>query len=517
MSKPNAQEVWIGFYIDNLAVRLAQQGLVEASEDPLAVHESGVIYQTNPQALAFGVKPGMGKASALSRCPQLLWIPRNPQAENQYLQEQCWWLSRFTPHICQEAGCLLLEVSPSLKLFGGLQTLLEQMLQGFANHQGCLHLAVAGTARAALWLSKWQARQDSHDLSPRFNFAHLSIALAPSDLRKALGPIDIDCLASHTESSREAQNLQMMREELGLIHLQQLWAMPRKALRQRLGAKALLAIDQALGLEPDPRAWILVPELLSLHRELSFWAEDSQQLSKFGQSLIEQACTHFKLRQLGVMAMRFELHHRDRGPVSLIKLGTQALCHQAKRWCVLWEEHLQKTSLRDPVVAITLCSGLTQSMHVNSEDLFPGPELIRQAQADLMERLQARLGSNSMCLMVLTPDHRPEFAQKLRPLQDSLQPNPGLTAPSFGLPRPVWFFENPIPILERSNRPYWKGPLKLIAGPERIETAWWDGQWFARDYFIAADMHDVLYWIYRSRQPAAEQACYEWFVQGCFG
>ena len=61
MSKPNAQEVWIGFYIDNLAVRLAQQGLVEASEDPLAVHESGVIYQTNPQALASELSPAWGK------------------------------------------------------------------------------------------------------------------------------------------------------------------------------------------------------------------------------------------------------------------------------------------------------------------------------------------------------------------------------------------------------------------------------------------------------------------------
>lgn len=544
MSKLLTEEVWIGFHMDRLALWLARQGLAEASENPLAVHESGIVYQANPQALAFGVQSGMAKASALSRCPQLLWIPRKLQAESQYLQEQCWWLSRFTPNLCQEAGSLLAEVSSSLKLFGGLQALLEQMLQGFADHGPRLHLAVASTARAALWLSEWQARQDSNDACSHFDFSPLSIALTPSDLRKAIGPIDIDCLASQIASVREARNLRIMREELGLINLQRLWEMPRKALRQRLGAKALHAIDQALGLEPDPRAWILVPEPLRLHRALSFWAEESSQLFKLGQGLIEQACTYLKARHLGVMAMSFELHHRDRGPVSCINLGTQELCHQTTRWCALWQEHLQKTRLRNPVVGITLCSGLTQSMHVKSEALFPGPELMRQAQASLLERLQARLGSDSICLMVLTPDHRPEFAQKLCPFKASPQPldtprtavkpmgaktlvkkhddpsidsRPGLRAPSFGLPRPIWFFENPIPIRERSNRPYWQGPLKLIAGPERIETAWWDGQWFARDYFIAADTNDVLYWIYRSRQPASEQTCFDWFVQGCFG
>ncbi|NDH42856.1 MAG: DNA polymerase Y family protein, partial [Betaproteobacteria bacterium] len=64
---------------------------------------------------------------------------------------------------------------------------------------------------------------------------------------------------------------------------------------------------------------------------------------------------------------------------------------------------------------------------------------------------------------------------------------------------------------------YWQGPLKLIAGPERIETAWWDGQWFARDYFIASDEQAALYWIYRSRQDASGQARLQWFIQGCFG
>lgn len=515
------QNLWVGFYIENLALWIAQQSLNGSSASALAVHESGLVYQASPQAIACGIRPGMSQANALSRCPQLFWIARNPQAESQYLQEQCWWLSGFTPHLCQEAGCLLAEVSHSLKLFGGLQSLVQQMIQGFRDQQQALHLAVASTPRAAVWLSSWKAPRAASD---PFAARTMITAISSSDLRHAIAPIDIHCLAVHTETDRQAQQLRIMRDDLALMDLQALWALPRKALRQRLGARALLAMDQALGLEPDPRQWLCIPEPLRLHRELSFWAEESSHLFKLGQTLIEQACAHFKARQVGVMRLNFQLYHRDRGPVSLITLGTQALCQQAGHWSALWAEHLAKTLLRDPVTGITLCSGFTQNMPPASETLFPGPELSRQAQTALFERLQARLGSSSIGRIVPIADHRPEFAQQICALNPSLKlVDPKLNDLSFtsirraGLPRPLWFFENPVPIQERSNRPYWQGPLKLIAGPERIETAWWDGQWFARDYFIASDEQAALYWIYRSRQDASGEARLQWFIQGCFG
>ncbi|MEY3184379.1 MAG: hypothetical protein RLZZ613_1067 [Pseudomonadota bacterium] len=539
MSKLLTDNLWVCFYIDKLALLIAQQNpslvikenlslcpresKAERPQAALAIHEHGLVYQANQQALDAGVSPGLGKASALSRCPQLLWFPRDLNAETQYLQEQCWWLSRFTPNLCIEDGFLLAEVSRSLKLFGGLEALVEQMSEGFSQVQRSLKLAIAPTARAAIWLSKWQANRNSNQVKKSAVFQNITIILDSSQLRQALEGIDINCLSTHTETAQQSQQLHMMREDLGLFKLKSLWDLPRKSLRQRLGARALLAMDQALGLEADPRIWLQIPENLNRLGKRQFRKTTGRSCN------VHSVCYSILFSSwLGLMTISFELHHRDRGPVSVIKLGTQTLCDQSKRWSGLWEEHIAKTVLRDPVVGISLCGGATQNMPLASERLFPGPNVVRQTQTALFERLQARLGRSSMFRMLTIAEHRPEMAQRLCELNCQADYNDHklnsaklvsvmIDQPSMGLPRPLWFFEEPIPLIERSKRPYWHGPLALVAGPERIETAWWEGQWFARDYFIASDQRHVLYWIYRNRQHDPASTSLQWFIQGCFG
>jgi protein ImuB len=66
-------------------------------------------------------------------------------------------------------------------------------------------------------------------------------------------------------------------------------------------------------------------------------------------------------------------------------------------------------------------------------------------------------------------------------------------------PRPLWLLEPP--------RRLGEGEFVLLAGPERIESGWWDGDDVARDYFIAA-RGASLAWIYRAREG--------WFLHGLF-
>jgi protein ImuB len=66
--------------------------------------------------------------------------------------------------------------------------------------------------------------------------------------------------------------------------------------------------------------------------------------------------------------------------------------------------------------------------------------------------------------------------------------------------------------------PWFEGrPLQLLAGPERIETGWWDGGLATRDYFIAQAADGSLVWVYRARLPVADAAAPLWFLQGRFG
>jgi len=68
----------------------------------------------------------------------------------------------------------------------------------------------------------------------------------------------------------------------------------------------------------------------------------------------------------------------------------------------------------------------------------------------------------------------------------------------------------------RGEKPHYHGPLRLLAGPQRLETGWWDdgAQGLAlRDYFIARSDEAGLLWVYRERlQPNAVR----WYLQGIY-
>jgi protein ImuB len=64
---------------------------------------------------------------------------------------------------------------------------------------------------------------------------------------------------------------------------------------------------------------------------------------------------------------------------------------------------------------------------------------------------------------------------------------------------------------EIAETPCYDGRLKLLAGPERIESGWWDGGDVMRDYFVASNPSEALLWVYRERNADAR-----WFLHGFF-
>jgi protein ImuB len=78
--------------------------------------------------------------------------------------------------------------------------------------------------------------------------------------------------------------------------------------------------------------------------------------------------------------------------------------------------------------------------------------------------------------------------------------------------RPSWLLQEPQPLTTRRGRPLHDGPLQLLAGPERIESGWWDGADIQRDYYIARTTLGARLWIYREHSGARG-----WFLHGIFG
>ena len=78
--------------------------------------------------------------------------------------------------------------------------------------------------------------------------------------------------------------------------------------------------------------------------------------------------------------------------------------------------------------------------------------------------------------------------------------------------RPLWLLHAPQELDSQRGRPRHGGALQLLAGPERIESGWWDGADVQRDYYSAKDTKGTCLWIYRE---CAEPR--RWFLHGIFG
>ena len=149
--------MWLALYLPNLPLQVFQRAAPDTQ--PLAVAESRAaarrVVAANGAAQRCGVHAGLGVASALALAPELAVRPRNPRAEEEALQEIAAWALQFTPGVSLDApACVLLEIAASLRLFGGMDALLQRIGQGSRELGYAVETAAAPTPRAARWLAR---------------------------------------------------------------------------------------------------------------------------------------------------------------------------------------------------------------------------------------------------------------------------------------------------------------------------------------------------------------------------
>jgi protein ImuB len=167
----------------------------------------------------------------------------------------------------------------------------------------------------------------------------------------------------------------------------------------------------------------------------------------------------------------------------------------------LLRERLERLELPDRVEAIVLAAEETAAAEPRSASLFPGSDPAEDAE--LCERLTARLGEDAVHALRVHADHRPEFAWRSteRPMKDDG------AAPAAA--RPLWLLHEPR-LLDAFLRDA-RAELALFDGPERIESGWWEGCDVRRDYFVARAGNGQTLWIFKG--PGSGAA---WYVHGIF-
>lgn len=115
----------------------------------------------------------------------------------------------------------------------------------------------------------------------------------------------------------------------------------------------------------------------------------------------------------------------------------------------------------------------------------------------MRERLRARLGDDAVGTLQVQADHRPEcawYSGEGRSADVSLP----------AAPRPGWLLAEPQALLPEG--------LQVLAGPERIESGWWDGDDIRRDYYLIETASGQRGWAYRNVGDSRALWLQGWFA-----
>ncbi len=392
------------------------------------------------------------------------------------------WAGRFTPHVTLAPAALRLEIGGSLRLFGGLPALLREVRADLTAMDVAAQLAVASTPLAALWL----ARAGDGALCPDLAATRAALAAVPLEALELPPPL--------------ARRI----EGFGLRRLGDVLALPRTGLGARLGRPFLVDLARALGEVADPQACFVFPERFGQALELPAPVEAAPVLLFAARRLIAALAGWLAVRNAAVRGLEWTIEH-GHGAATALPLAFSRPVHRAERIERVLKERLDALVLPAPALALRLCAA-AETRDARSHVLFDGPEQGHEALAELMDRLAARLGPRAVQGLACHADHRPELASR------DVSGKPAREPSAHGLPpRPLWLVDPPEVLREVHGRPQRAGPLSLLAGPERIESGWWDGGDARRDYFVAIDGAGRWLWIFRDPRPPGG-----WFLHGVF-
>ena len=390
------------------------------------------------------------------------------------LQRLAAWCYQYSSQVCVpgDRNGLFLEAGASERLFGRTQELGER-LAGELDELGYLARTGSAPTPEAAWLAAGEGLYIND----------------PGRIRRQLGALPLTRL--HLDTAQQAAL-----ERMGFRQLRDLLRLPRKALTRRFGPALPDYLDRMLGVRPDPRAMYHPPEHFSSNLELPAEVHGCQGLLFPLKRLLEELCGVLRGGDNAVQSVHVVLGHEDHED-SRIALGLQSPTQDAGRLMRVLRERMERLQMPQAVRAISLEAPTLLKFNAGQHSLFRDtPEEQRQDIEQLAERLQARLGKQSVTGLTGVEDHRPEYSWRRRPLDE----HPRCMA----LPhRPAWLLPDPVGCRIEN--------YEILAGPERIESGWWDGRDCRRDYFIVRDRRGGTLWAFREYKPRPG-----WYLHGLF-
>ena len=436
----------------------------------------------NAAAQHHGLHIGQSLTAARTLYPRVHAVEHDPAAVERCHDFLAAWAYRYSSQVCRTfPQTLLLEVRASFRLFGGWPALQAELRRELAALGFEHRIAAAPHPHAAMVLA------GARDGCAIDDAAHLLDALGTLPVGRS--GLDASCVES----------LQRM----GLRRLRQLFVLPRAELGKRIGAQALLHLDRLRGAATHALDFYQPPDVFDQRVELPFNTSSHESLLFPLRRLLRDFSAFLAGRDGGAQRFTLAFEH-ERGAPTEIRIGLLAPERDPELLFAIARARLERTRLREPVCGLRLVSDELPPFTPARRDLFDTRPQQAVTWEALRERLRARLGEQAVHGLALHPDHRPECAWRTRAesSRDTSTSRDANVPPSLP-PRPTWLLARPILLRERVER--------ILAGPERIESGWWDGADMRRDYYVIETASHQRAWAFR---PAGDDGPF--MLQGWF-
>lgn len=422
------------------------------------------LHAVNPAARALGLRRGMALTAAQALAGNFAIAEYDPEDEARWHRLLAGWAYRFSSQVSlQFPHALVLEIRGSLGLFGPWPRFEAQLREGLTELGFGHRIVAAPNPVAARVLAN----------------AHDGLAVGEGEpLRRALGQLPI-------RRAGFAPDVITAFTRMGLRALQQVWELPRDGVARRFPAEVLHHLDALRSLREFAWEGYRPPDRFDQRIELGYEAESSQALLFPLNRLVADFAAFLSGRDGGVQRFALHLEHDGRAR-TIVPVGLLAPERDAALLFEFARGRLEPVQLPAPVRAITLCADDLPPFVPVHRELFDARPQQAMPWEQLRERLRARLGDKAVQGLQVHADHRPEHASQTAPEASAKR------EPSIGIasgPRPGWLLPKPIPL---------RGPApRLLAGPERIESGWWDGGDVRRDYYVARLSTGQCAWVFR--------------------
>ncbi|MDX9765584.1 MAG: DNA polymerase Y family protein [Chiayiivirga sp.] len=434
-----------------------------------------VLHDACDRARALGLKPGQPLGVAQALAGRLQVRPRDVREEARQRDLLAAWAYGFSSQVAAFGPrALAVEVGGSRALFGGWEEIAPRWREELAALGFRHRLALAPNPLAARVLAGIEDdAQVADDAALRARLDALPLA------RSGLPEPMVQALA-----------------RMGLRQLGALRALPRSALMRRFPPRLLEHLDALYGEREIALPLYRPPPRFAARVELSHRVESSQALLFPLRRLTGDLALYLGARDGGAQRFELVLEHEDH-PATRVPVGLLAPEREAGLLFELARGRLERAAVPAPVEALALHAESLPPFAPEHRDLFdPRPQQAVPWEV-LRERLRARLGEDAVQGLALRADHRPERASAPG---ESDAPAP---APTLDAPRPAW--------LVREAPPLYGAP-RVLAGPERIESGWWDCADARRDYYRVLTRDGREAWVYRERGGDGTWHLHGWFA-----